>query len=286
MLRRHDDALDLTSDPAGVNGSRLGHGAFYGDYREQRRVGELALAEMRPTVPEHDIHTHTHDDAHFLLLLEGAYLSTARGMPEVCTTRALVLNPPGTTHRDCFRGLDGRFFTLSIPADAWRAATDHRRLTHDAIRLPATALVLATRLWHELRNWDGASPLAVEAGMQLLLDAAAQERPFDRASPAWLERAREQLHDEWRRTPGLAELADTAGVHPVYLARAFRRQYGCSPGEYLRRCRMERAIGLLHDRRTALADIAATCGFVDQSHFTHAFRRQHRCTPAQYRTLG
>jgi AraC family transcriptional regulator len=266
--------------------ARLGHGAFYGDYREQRHVGDLALAEMRPTVPEHDVHTHTHDDAHFLLLLEGAYLSTARGMPGVCTTRALVLNPPGTTHRDCFRGLDGRFFTLSIPAAAWRAASAHRTLTQDALRLPATALVQATRLWHELRNWDSASPLAIEAGLQLLLDAAMQPGPRERDGPTWLERAREQLHDEWRRTPDLAELADTAGVHPVYLARAFRRRYGCSPGEYLRRCRMERAIALLHDRRVALADIAATCGFVDQSHFTHAFRRQHRCTPAQYRALG
>lgn len=267
--------------------SRLGHGAFYGDYREQRRVGELALAELRPTVPEHEVRTHTHDDAHFLLLLDGAYLSTARDMPEVCTTRALVLNPPGTTHRDCFRGLDGRFFTLSIPAAAWRTAIGHRTLAQEAQRLPASALVLATRLWHEVRRWDGASPLAVESGLQLLLDAAAQRIPREqRDGPPWLERAREQLHDEWRRTPDLAELANTAGVHPVYLARAFRRRYGCSPGEYLRRCRMERAIALLHDRRIALAEIAAACGFVDQSHFTHAFRRQHRCTPAQYRALG
>jgi hypothetical protein len=160
---------------------------------------------------------------HFLLLLEGKYLSTARGMPGVCTTRALVLNPPGTTHRDCFRGLDGRFFTLSIPAGSWHAATGYRKLTQDAMRLPATALVLATRLWHELRNWDGASPLAIEAGLQLLLDAAMQPSPREQDGPMWLERAREQLHDEWRRTPDLAELAGTAGVHPVYLARAFRR---------------------------------------------------------------
>jgi len=269
-----------------MRGSRLGHGAFFGDYRERRHAGDLALAELRPTVPEHDVHTHTHEDAHFLLLLDGAYLSTARGMPEVCTTRALVLNPPGTTHRDCFRGLDGRFFTLSIPTAAWRTATEHRTLTQEALRLHASALVLATRLWHELRHWDGASPLAIQGGLELLLDAAAQPRASEHDGPPWLERAREQLHDEWRRTPDLAELANTAGVHPVYLARAFRRRYGCSPGEYLRRCRMERAISLLHDRRIALAEIAATCGFVDQSHFTHAFRRQHRCTPAQYRALG
>ncbi len=49
---------------------------------------------------------------------------------------------------------------------------------------------------------------------------------------------------------------------------------------------MERAIGLLHDRHTSLAEVAAACGFVDQSHFTHAFRRRYRCTPAQYRALA
>ena len=61
---------------------------------------------------------------------------------------------------------------------------------------------------------------------------------------------------------------------------------GARPGEYLRHCRMERAIGLLHDRHTSLAEVAAACGFVDQSHFTHAFRRRYRCTPAQYRALA
>ena len=33
-----------------MHGTRLGHGAFYGDYRAQRQIGDLALAEMRPTV--------------------------------------------------------------------------------------------------------------------------------------------------------------------------------------------------------------------------------------------
>ena len=267
--------------------TQLGRGRFYGDYRAQCQVGELALAELRPTVPEHEVVTHTHGDAHFLLLLEGAYLSSARGMPGVCATRALVLNPPGTTHRDCFRGLDGRFFTVSIPGEAWRAVTEERDLPQDALQLSPSALVRATRLWQELRQWDGASPLVVEAAFEELLDAAATEHQLARqGGPAWLERAREQLHDDWMHTPRLDELARTVDVHPVYLARAFRRSYGCSPGEYLRRCRMEHAVAMLHDDRMGIADIAVACGFVDQSHFTHAFRRAYRYTPAQYRTLA
>ncbi|RYH08729.1 MAG: hypothetical protein EON57_05275, partial [Alphaproteobacteria bacterium] len=116
------------------------YGRFLGDYRAQREVGELALAELRPTVPEHEVHLHTHDDAHFLLLLQGDYLSSARGMPEVCSRRALVLNPPGTTHRDCFRGLEGLFFTVSVPASAWQLAQSRRALPASAVKLPGSTL--------------------------------------------------------------------------------------------------------------------------------------------------
>ena len=263
------------------------YGRFLGDYRAQREVGALALAELQPTVPEHEVHVHTHDDAHFLLLLQGNYLSSARGMPEVCSRRALVLNPPGTTHRDCFRGLDGLFFTVSVPASVWQQAQSRRPLPASAVRLPGSTLVRAACLWRELRAWDTASPLAAEGGFEELLDAAAelvQEQAAE--GPPWLERAREILADEWRRTPALAELARQVDVHPVYLARAFRRRYGCSPGAYLRRCRMERAIGLLDDKRVTIAEVAASCGFVDQAHFAHAFRRAHRVTPSQYRALG
>ena len=40
------------------------------DYRAQREVGASALAELRPTVPEYEVHVHTHYDAIFLLLLQ------------------------------------------------------------------------------------------------------------------------------------------------------------------------------------------------------------------------
>ena len=37
----------------------------------------------------------------------------------------------------------------------------------------------------------------------------------------------------------IAALGFTVEVHPVHLARTFRREYGCTPGEYLRRLRIE-----------------------------------------------
>jgi AraC family transcriptional regulator len=277
----------LRECPVSMPSPAFAYGRFLGDYRAQREVGRLALAELRPTVPEHEVHEHTHEDAHFLLLLQGNYLSSAQGMPPVCSTRALVLNPPGTTHRDCFRGLDGLFFTVSVPSAVWREAQLRRPLPASAVKLPGSTLIRAACLWRELRAWDTASTLAVEGGFEELLDAAAEvAQSGSRDGPAWLERVRDLLADEWRRTPGLVELAHQADVHPVYLARAFRKRYGCSPGTYLRRCRMERAIDLLDDTGLSIAEVAASCGFVDQAHFTHTFRRAHRVTPSQYRALG
>lgn len=42
----------------------FGHGMFYGDTDQRRRVDAIELAELRPTVPEHAVETHTHSDAH------------------------------------------------------------------------------------------------------------------------------------------------------------------------------------------------------------------------------
>jgi len=261
-------------------------GHFLGAFERQRRAHGLALADLRPTVPEREVHTHTHEDAHFLLLLEGRYLSSARGMPAVCDQPALVLNPPGTTHRDRFRGLDGRFFTLSVPTASWQAAMKAGALPDHAVRLGTAALLAAYRLCDELRRWDAASPLVVESEYhQLLAEAALDARQRPSSGPPWLARAREQLQDACDGTPRLSELAAAADVHPVHFSRAFRARYGRSPGEYLRHCRLERACALLHDPRTPLAQIAAQCGYVDQSHFSHAFRRAYRLTPTAFRRL-
>ena len=263
---------------------RLAHGQFFGHHQARRQVGELVLAEMQPTVPEHEVQTHTHDDAHLLLLLGGDYVSSAQGMPDVCRSATLVLNPPGTQHRDRFRGLAGRFFTLSWTQERWRQACQQRQLPERALRLGASAQAQAATLLSELRRWDDASPLAVQTVFELLLDEAGIDARVEHPSgPAWLSRVRERLADEATTSPDIAELARVCDVHPVYLARAFRRRYGCSPAEYLRRCRLERALHMLQRADSSLTAIAAACGYADHSHFTHAFRRRYGCTPSTFR---
>lgn len=272
------------------------HGGFYGAFEHRRRIDDgtdctaadadaraIELAELQPTVPEHEVETHTHADAHFVLVLAGKYVSSARGMPAVCLHPVLVYNPPGTTHRDCFRGLEGRFFTLSIPAESLVGRT----LPATAVRAGAVAEQRIREVRDELARWDDVSTLAVETGIEAVLDGLQRRIVDGGDGPAWLSRAHERLRDDCAHPPRIEELAKLSGVHPVAFARAFRRRYGCSPGEYLRECRLDRAVDLLRRHpRLALGDVAARAGYADQAHFNRAFRDAFGHAPGTFRRAG
>jgi len=120
--------------------------------------------------------------------------------------------------------------------------------------------------------------------LELLSHAVSAQAEESLNAPAWLRRARECLDDSIGGRVSIADVARAAGVHPVHLARVFRQHAGVSPAEYLRRRRVEQAKSLLQHTTRTISDIALSCGFGDQSHFSNAFRRLCGVTPARYRS--
>jgi AraC family transcriptional regulator len=100
-----------------------------------------------------------------------------------------------------------------------------------------------------------------------------------------LDRIREALHERYAEVIRVADLADDAGVHPVHAARVFRRQMGCTIGQYIRQVRIERACADLVDPTRTLTDIALSTGFSDQAHFTRRFKELTGFTPGRYRRV-
>jgi AraC family transcriptional regulator len=80
-------------------------------------------------------------------------------------------------------------------------------------------------------------------------------------------------------------LAQSVGVHPVTLARAFRQAFGCTVGEYVRHLRIERAAHQLAGTELSLAEIALAAGFSDQSHFSNLFRHHTGLSPSKFRQV-
>jgi AraC family transcriptional regulator len=80
----------------------------------------------------------------------------------------------------------------------------------------------------------------------------------------------------------LDDLARQAGISRFHFARQFRLTTGESPMAYLRRVRIERSKSILQSRETTIAEIAATLGFSDQSHFTRTFGRLVGVSPGSF----
>ncbi len=270
--------------------ARLPYGVFFGCFRQEVHVDGFTVARVGAD-PRGDVPRHTHDAGHFIFLVSGAYLTAARGAGPECTRPTLIYNPPGTTHQDRFRRtdgqFDGRFWSVSIDPERMRRIAEQVPLVDQATcgREPQ-AVGLAARLVRECRAWAPCSPLVAEAiCMELTACVARAAAPVIAAPPGWLRVARELLHDCCGDRLTVYDVARTCGVHPVHLARVFRRHVGCSPGTYLRQCRLDRAAALLREGGTSLSEVALASGFADHSHLSKTFRRLRGVTPSRFRQL-
>ncbi|MFN7725832.1 MAG: helix-turn-helix domain-containing protein [Rubrivivax sp.] len=258
---------------------RLQGHQFYGRFEQRWDVAAFCVARLQASAPEHAVAPHQHVDAHFVLVLAGRYRSAASG--HTLGPGALVWNPAGTEHRDHFTEAGGAFLALSLGA----GPAAELGLDQDAPRLlGGAALQTASALATTPASASASELLDLEAQCHELCVAAGAPTPraaADRRTPVWLRRCMERLLDDPVRTPSLAALALEAGVHPVSLARAFRRHYGLPPGRLQRRVQLNRAAALLR-QGGGIADVAAACGFADQSHFTRSFRGEYGSTPAAW----
>ena len=135
---------------------------------------------------------------------------------------------------------------------------------------------------------DSASPLAIEGLIFEILAEAVRSRvsTSEKKSPRWLEQVRDFLHANFSESIVLENVARIADVHPVHLARVFRRQTGGTIGEYVRRLRVEFACRRISVSNDSLIEIALAAGFTDQSHFARTFKNHLGVTPGEYRKVS
>jgi AraC-like DNA-binding protein len=195
------------------------------------------------------------------------------------------LRPRGEPHADRFSEAGGRVFGIELGA-GWpdRLGSGGRALERPAV-LEGACTALARRLHREFRLDDPAVPLIVEGlVLEILGEACRGAAPAGEAGvPFWLRQARDILHESYLQPLGLSALADEVGVHPLHLARVFRRKFGCSVGEYVRRLRVEHACRQLACQELPLVEIALAAGFSDQSQFCRIFKKHVGITPSQFR---
>jgi AraC-like DNA-binding protein len=99
----------------------------------------------------------------------------------------------------------------------------------------------------------------------------------------WQERrAKEMIAANLDGVP-IRELARECRLSTAHFARQFRRSVGVAPHNWLMEQRIVLAKKKLREDRLSLTDVAAECGFSDQSHFTRYFRRIVGVSPGTWR---
>jgi AraC-like DNA-binding protein len=120
---------------------------------------------------------------------------------------------------------------------------------------------------HVAQNYGGMRPVSpVRGGL-----TPRQER-----------RAKEVLRTKLQGVP-LKEVARECGMSLSHFSHAFRRTLGVPPHKWLMEQRIVVSKEKLRDDRLQLADVAAECGFCDQSHFTNQFTRIVGVSPSAWR---
>lgn len=228
-----------------------------------------------------------HCDGHprISIVLTGTLKEEAHNQEVFASAASVVVKPADVRHRNAFGPGGARLLSLLVPPDLLRAdrplADVDLRFDvwqwHHAGPVGASALQLVRSI--------GLTPEEAEDDLWSFLAALTPAGDRSGAVPDWVQRAREHLDDAFATSPSIDALANEAGVHPVSLARAFRRAFGCSPSVYRRHRRVRAAADLLASTRQPAAEIALSTGFSDQSHMCREVRDELGLTPCQIRSL-
>jgi AraC family transcriptional regulator len=245
----------------------------------------LAL-NLKRFAPRHAMPAHCDRRSRISFVL-GGRLREHSGKVEIEAAAGSVAFKPGDAeHRNWFGPEGARICSIEVD-DGWLAASggvpvrwqwwSHAGLVRDALRIFLLARAHGLdhpELGDRLSEWIA---LAQSIG-----EPDERVGPSGSRAPLWLRRVHQQLHDE--RKVGLSALAAEAGVHPIHLARRFRRHYRCSVSDYAQALRLSAAVADIANGQS-LADSAHAAGYADQAHLTRVFRRHLGLTPSLSRSL-
>lgn len=264
---------DFHALPPSMNAEEKSMKKFVSSLTSGLVAGPLEAGDFTILRTEHSgglrLGRHDHEFATMVVVCNGEFEETVGARSFRCTPGSILIKPAGAHHSNRYDHGGSTAILASLPdAIVVREVTQFRQ----------TAAM--QRLAFEFRWRDAASELVCETLLLGLLQRAP-DAPIQHQPPPWLRSVEERLRCE--PVPGLGALAASVDRDPVHVAREFRRHYGCSPGEYARSARIERACELLRRSDESIAAIALAAGFYDQSHFTNVFRRLVGTTPADYR---
>lgn len=240
----------------------------------------LSFADYPPM--EHQ-GAHRHETANISMIYSGALEERSNGAVARAGVCSVVVKPAECLHEDTFGPTGARTFQLRLSPALSREYAPHleyRWIAGGAIARQLTSLMFDCQhaapdrecVWNAY--FEVLSSLATETQRERVRAPQRKIRDLAASIEAGVENGISIRH-----------AAAALGMHPVSLARAFRKQIGCSITEFIRRARILQSCRLVDEGEMNLAEIAMKTGFADQAHFTRAFRAEVGVPPGNFRRM-
>src|SRR5579863_3093313 len=214
--------MPASNQPSGF----LRAGEFYSAVESRLRTEDMLLSELRQpcsrAVPRHE-----HELAYVTIVLHGDYVEGDHAKLEELPPFTAVFNPAGATHRTLIGPAGVALFTIELRGHNLQEWDLHLPPNTWVDRGAGTLLWPGLRLYSDLKRRveEDVPPddLELEGHAMEMLGAITGWQTPEQAAPRWLGRVKERLHEDFRGNLRIRELASDAGVHPVHLARVFRK---------------------------------------------------------------
>ncbi|MBE6947310.1 MAG: AraC family transcriptional regulator [Ruminococcaceae bacterium] len=180
-----------------------------------------------------------------------------------------------------------RYVTLSFEIEGG----DLDALLNRKIRPPQAAITLVQQI---LREQERMEPYAMDmiASMltQLLLILLRHQAPTGKlmasnsmnSENAIIRRAQQYICDHIREKLTVPVVARMVDVSPSYMTALFHKNLQISPGEYIRRIKIQESKQMIREGNLNFTEIAAELHYSTVHHFSRQFKDKFGITPTEY----
>jgi len=227
---------------------------------------------------------HFHENPYFTFILNGGSIEERKKLSNECVPGQLLFYYWQIPHRNSNYQPSSRNFNIEFDKHWLNELGVTVTGINDVFLLDdINSKLMLLKIFKEYRQIDICSEIAIQSTGLKLLSSISKKEKEEKYLPGWVKPLAELLNDCCDKNYSLRELSALLHIHPITISKNFPKFFNCTLGEYMRRTKICRSLSLVKKPDLSLTDVAYSCGFADQSHFTRVFKQMTGFLPGQYK---
>ena len=221
---------------------------------------------------------------------QGALHSVVEGQDILLKQGDLVIYGPNQWHMQYAEiGVAPRFVTITFDI----SAGDLSSLQNRKFTAPQHTVTLLQQMLQEQEKMDAFSSNIILSRLELLLLLLLREDKEPRAGKLQtsnavhseneiIRQAQQYISSHIREKLSVPLVARQVDVSPSYLTALFHKNLQISPGEYIRRTKLQESKQMIRENNLNFTEIAAELQYSTVHHFSRQFKEKFGITPTEY----